>query len=148
MIKRLNIMNFILLICLFAVFQISSCLKIRSLPKLDRSSISRWAANNENFDNLTPNENSKINKRVVVEITTRNEITAAVATKSKRARRTGVYKEQKETAVEKIMDSPFSTFLGILFNPTTLVLAIYLSSIGWSKVLWLQVTIRLYKCLQ
>lgn len=49
-----------------------------------------------------------------------------------------VYQEAKEDKVVEIMDSPALKVVGILFNPSTLVLALYLSSIGWSKVLWLQ----------
>ena len=53
-----------------------------------------------------------------------------------------VYKEYKEDKVAKVIDSPVLKVFGLLFNPSTMVLILYLSSIGWSKVMWLQ---RIFK---
>ena len=50
----------------------------------------------------------------------------------------GVYEEEKEDKMIEIVDSPVLKVLSILLNPSTMVLALYLSSVGWSKVLWLQ----------
>jgi hypothetical protein len=36
------------------------------------------------------------------------------------------------------MENPLLRVFGILFNPTSMLVALYLSSIGWSKVMWLQ----------
>ena len=51
-----------------------------------------------------------------------------------------VYEDEKDSNNKafEVMDSPAMKFVGFLFNPSTLVLVLYLSSIGWSKVLWLQ----------
>jgi len=49
-----------------------------------------------------------------------------------------VYKERKEDVVDKVMDSPLSAIFTILFNPVTMVLALYFWSMAWSKVSWLQ----------
>ena len=49
-----------------------------------------------------------------------------------------VYKEYKEDRVANTLDSPVVKFLGVLLNPTSMLLILYLSSIGWSRVLWLQ----------
>ena len=125
--------------------------RIRSLPKYERSSSAIWSSDensNSNINNLI-NVNKNSGKKIIIEITTKTEIVAAATTslpstttgsKSRKARRTSVYKEQKETIAEKITDSPLNIIITIMFNPTFLVLAIYLSSIGWSKVLWLQVS--------
>lgn len=41
--------------------------------------------------------------------------------------------------MEKLIDSPVSTVASFLLNPTTLVLVVYLSSVAWGQVSWLQV---------
>ena len=55
-----------------------------------------------------------------------------------------VYKEYKEDKVAEVIENPLFRVFGILFNPTSMLVALYLSSIGWSKVLWLQRIFRLF----
>ena len=52
--------------------------------------------------------------------------------------KTSLYNERKEEIADKVMDSPIANIFTILFNPTSLVLALYFSSIAWSKVSWMQ----------
>ena len=50
-----------------------------------------------------------------------------------------LYDEVKENQMQRaLVESPLMKVFGILFNPTTLLIAMYLSGIAWSKVLWLQ----------
>jgi hypothetical protein len=83
-------------------------------------------------------KNPKQEKQIKIEIVARKEV--AVKKKETAKKRVGVYKEVKESVIEKAIDSPLSTVLAIIFNPAILVLAIYFSSVGWNKVLWLQVS--------
>ena len=46
--------------------------------------------------------------------------------------------EHKTDRVAEVMENPLLRVFGILFNPTSMLVALYLSSIGWSKVMWLQ----------
>ena len=55
-----------------------------------------------------------------------------------------VYRERKEEVVEKVLDSPISAVFGILFNPTTMVLALYFSSIAWTKVKWINNLLKMF----
>ena len=55
-----------------------------------------------------------------------------------------VYRERKEEVVEKVLDSPISAVFGILFNPTTMVLALYFSSIAWTKVKWINNLLKVF----
>ena len=56
-----------------------------------------------------------------------------------------VYKEEKENKVmDAISSTPVMNVFGILFNPTSLLLVLYFSSIGWSQVLWLQKFLSLF----
>lgn len=55
-----------------------------------------------------------------------------------------VYEEEKEDKMIEIVDSPALKVLSVLLNPSTMVLALYLSSVGWSKVLWLQKFFRIF----
>ena len=59
-----------------------------------------------------------------------------------------VYKEYKEDKVAKVIDSPVLKVFGLLFNPSTMVLILYLSSIGWSKVMWLQRIFKGWICMR
>ena len=53
-------------------------------------------------------------------------------------------KEEKEDKMIEIVDSPALKVLSVLLNPSTMVLALYLSSVGWSKVLWLQKFFKIF----
>jgi hypothetical protein len=55
-----------------------------------------------------------------------------------------VYKENKEDVFETVIDSPLLNVIGILFNPLTLVLALYFSSVAWSNVLWFQQILKIF----
>lgn len=55
-----------------------------------------------------------------------------------------VYKESKEDVFETVIDSPLLNVIGILFNPLTLVLALYFSSVAWSNVVWFQQILKLF----
>ncbi len=55
-----------------------------------------------------------------------------------------VYEEEKEDKMIEIVDSPALKVLSVLLNPSTMVLALYLSSVGWSKVLWLQKFFKIF----
>lgn len=55
-----------------------------------------------------------------------------------------LYKESKEDVVADVMDSPVSKIFGIAFQPITLLLALYLSSMGWSRMIWLQKFLKIF----
>jgi hypothetical protein len=55
-----------------------------------------------------------------------------------------VYEEEKEDKMIEIVDSPALKVLSVLLNPSTMVLALYLSSVGWSKVLWVQKFFKIF----
>ena len=78
---------------------------------------------------------------VVIEIVAKRTSTKARAASSSYST---LYKETKEDVVADVMDSPVSKIFEIALNPTTLLLALYLSSIGWSQVLWLQKFLNLF----
>lgn len=69
---------------------------------------------------------------------------AAVKTKAKSMSYSSTYKENKEDRVVNLLDSPVSRILGGLLNPVTMLLVLYFSSIGWSKVLWLQKVLKVF----
>jgi hypothetical protein len=80
---------------------------------------------------------------VVLEIITRREVSVSKATLEREEQHVvaafdSMYDDDKEEFALKVVDSPALKILGFLLNPSTMVLALYLSSIGWSKVLWLQ----------
>jgi hypothetical protein len=89
-------------------------------------------------------------KPVIIEIVAKRSATKTkkAATKAKSRTASGysqsLYKESKQDRVAEVMDSPFLKVFGVLFNPTTLVLALYFSSIGWSQVLWLQKILKVF----
>ena len=134
------------LICLFPY---TSSYRLRSLIKHKNAFILNSQAD-EMINPLKAQTNNN-NKQVVIEIITRKQSSVAEQTKgsktsqnNKKVSRTvkrGAYKETKESVLEKVIDSPVTSVLGFLFNPTTLLLGLYVSSIGWNKVLWLQVYI-------
>ena len=68
----------------------------------------------------------------------------AEKTKAKSMSYSSTYKENKEDKVMDALDSPVLKFFGVLLNPTTLLLALYFSSIGWSQVLWLQKILNVF----
>ena len=68
----------------------------------------------------------------------------AEKTKAKSMSYSSTYKENKEDKVLDVLDSPVLKLFGVLLNPTTLLLALYFSSIGWSQVLWLQKILNVF----
>jgi len=55
-----------------------------------------------------------------------------------------VYKEVKEDKVAKVMDSSVLKVFEVLFNPLSLCIALYASSVGWSQVLWIQKLLKVF----
>ena len=72
------------------------------------------------------------------------EGTSVVARSYNAPYKTTLYNERKEEIADKVMDSPISNIFTILFNPTSLVLALYFSSIAWSKVSWMQSLLKVF----
>jgi hypothetical protein len=126
----------------FVVFCYGSlALKVRQLRHMVPVSTCRIAQSIGNAD-----ANRQSARPVIVHIVSKKETRrdSHLATGSSAKRSTGrkytTYKEaQSSNVLEKISDSPITTFFGYILNPTTMLLTIYLSSIGWSKVLWVQV---------
>jgi len=81
-------------------------------------------------------------KPVILEIISKKAATKARAKSSTSYKST--YKETKEDKVINVMDSPVAKVVGVLLNPTTLLLALYFSSVGWSQVLWLQKILNVF----
>jgi len=92
---------------------------------------------------MSRQEEGRNNKEIIIEIVSRrrnsDRETKIVAFDS-------VYEDvvEEKTVIEKAVDSPLSKVLEVCFNPTTLLLAVYLSSIGWSKVTWLQQILKIF----
>jgi predicted SprT family Zn-dependent metalloprotease len=56
-----------------------------------------------------------------------------------------LYEEVKEKQMQRaLVENPIWKVFGILFNPTTLLFALYFSGIAWNKVLWLQNILRIF----
>ena len=87
------------------------------------------------------NSIEKTQEPVIIEIICRQ---TAEKTKAKSMSYSSTYKENKEDKVLDVLDSPVLKFFGVLLNPTTLLLALYFSSIGWSQVLWLQKILNVF----
>ena len=92
-----------------------------------------------------------LQKPIIIELVARKEISSGKQTQSgkeigrkkqsslKSRATAGVYKEKGDTIMEKLVDSPISTLASFLLNPTTLVLVVYLCSVAWGQVSWIQV---------
>lgn len=97
---------------------------------------------------LQLNLNEDIDKPIFVEfITTRKYDNNEITSQREQARIIAyetLYQETKEDKVSIVLDSPIVKALQVCLNPTTLLLAIYLSSIGWSNVLWLQKILKIF----
>jgi hypothetical protein len=87
---------------------------------------------------------------VVVEIVTRGSLQSATPLNEKSeymgivAAYDGVYEEEKEDRMFQLVESPALKVISILLNPSTMVLVLYLTSVGWSKVLWLQKFFKIF----
>ena len=55
-----------------------------------------------------------------------------------------VYEEEKEDRMFQLVESPALKVLSVLLNPSTMVLVLYLTSVGWSKVQWLQKFFKIF----
>jgi hypothetical protein len=55
-----------------------------------------------------------------------------------------VYEEEKEDRMFQLVESPALKVLSVLLNPSTMVLVLYLTSVGWSKVIWLQKFFKIF----
>jgi len=90
-------------------------------------------------------------KEVVIELVRTTSSSSTSSPSSRRSARVvgsnayNLYKDQEEDRmVNALTDSPVLKVVGLLFNPTTLLLVMYFSSIGWSQVLWLQKIFKLF----
>jgi hypothetical protein len=83
------------------------------------------------------------NGEAIVEVVTRRPVTSRLRTKEVESF-DSIYKEYKEDRVAEVMESPFLKIFGFLFNPTSMLVVLYLSSIGWSQVMWLQRIFKLF----
>lgn len=110
---------------------------------------------NRNSKFLSMQINSKPEKSIIIELIARKEITGKrlqsgreVGQKKQSGLKSrasaGLYKEKGDTIMEKLVDSPVSTLASFLLNPTTLVLVVYLSSVAWGQVSWVQVRYSIY----
>lgn len=92
---------------------------------------------------LSARQQDSAENEVILEIITRREVGVSKTAFEREEQHVvaafdSVYDDDKEEFALKVVDSPALKILGFLLNPSTMVLALYLSSIGWSKVLWLQ----------
>lgn len=56
-----------------------------------------------------------------------------------------LYKQSKDDRISSIvMDSPVSKILELVFNPLSLCLMLYFSSVGLSKIVWLQKILKIF----
>jgi hypothetical protein len=93
----------------------------------------------QSIEQLLRNENGDL-KTITVEVISRRSVT-----QERSLAYDGLYKEVKEDKFAVVRDSPFAKGLSILFSPGLLCLAIYFSSFGWSKILWLGRKLNLVK---
>eukprot|EP01041_Mallomonas_annulata_P001370 gene1370-2643_t len=101
-----------------------------------------------NKKSFSPSKLNARKKNVVIEVTSKSKVQKkSLKAEGKQSVYDSVYEEQVEdqkNIIEKAIDSPFSKVLEICFNPTTLLLALYVSSVGWSKVLWFQRILKIF----
>jgi hypothetical protein len=85
---------------------------------------------------------------VTVEVQTRSVLVESSSKKSEEVAFIGyqsLYEEVQENRMQRaLVENPVLKVLGLLFNPTTLLFAMYFSGIAWSKVLWLQKLLSIF----
>lgn len=123
----------VVLICLGFLLSETAALKLLPLDKASRQPFT--------IMKVDLNSMQKAEKPVIIEIICKS---TAEKTKSKSMTYSSTYKENKEDKVLDVLDSPVLKLFGVLLNPTTLLLALYFSSIGWSQVLWLQKILNIF----
>ena len=111
----------------------TSSLKLRPMNKQSRQPFT--------IMKVDLNSMQETQKPIILEIVCKQ---TATKTKAKSMSYSSTYKENKEDKVLDVLDSPVLKLFGVLLNPTTLLLALYFSSIGWSQVLWLQKILNVF----
>lgn len=122
-----------MLVCILIALEETSALKLLPLNKQSKQPFTVMK--------VDLNSVGQTEKPVILEIVCKQ---AATKTKARTTSYTSTYKENKEDKVSDVLDSPVLKFFGVLLNPTTLLLALYFSSIGWSQVLWLQKILNVF----
>ena len=84
-------------------------------------------------------------ENVIIEIITKKPLQEREASQNSEvldvvASYDGVYKEYKEEKLEKVMDSGVGKVMGILFSPTSMLLAMYVATnfASWTQKSWVQ----------
>ena len=129
------LVNCAMLICMLIALEDSSSLKLFPLNKQSKQPFTVMK--------VDLNSVGQTDKPVILEVICKQSATAT-KTKARSTSYTSTYKENKEDKVSDVLDSPVLKFFGVLLNPTTLLLALYFSSIGWSQVLWLQKILNVF----
>jgi hypothetical protein len=122
-----------MLVCILLALEETSALKLLPLNKQSKQPFTVMK--------VDLNSVGQTEKPVILEIICKQ---TATKTKARTTSYTTTYKENKEDKVSDALDSPVLKFFGVLLNPTTLLLALYFSSIGWSQVLWLQKILNVF----
>ena len=92
---------------------------------------------------------------ITIEVTTRTRVSAPETLSSqteKKESRTipiigaqSLYEEVKDNQMQRaLVENPVLKVLGLVFNPTTLLFAMYFSGVAWSKVQWVQRILRIF----
>jgi hypothetical protein len=115
------------------LFTETSSLKLKPLNKVSQQPFT--------IMKVDLNSIQETEKPVILEIICKQTVTK---TKAKSMSYSSTYKQNKEDKVLDVLDSPVLKLFGVLLNPTTLLLALYFSSIGWSQVLWLQKILNVF----
>lgn len=129
----LTMVNCVIVVCILLALEETSSLKLLPPNKQSRHPFTVMK--------VDLNSVGQSDKPVILEIICKQ---TATKTKARSTSYTSTYKENKEDKVSDVLDSPVLKIFGVLLNPTTLLLALYFSSIGWSQVLWLQKILNVF----
>ena len=90
------------------------------------------------------NDLEKVDKNIIIEVVTRRPTSSKDSTKITASN--SLYKQIKEEKAlrDKVIDSGFGKFIGMVLNPTTLLLGMYVATYGWSGVIWLQRFLKIF----
>ena len=92
---------------------------------------------------------------ITIEVTTRTRVSAPESLSSQTEKKESktipiigaqsLYEEVKDNQMQRaLIENPVLKVLGLVFNPTTLLFAMYFSGVAWSKVQWLQRILRIF----
>lgn len=132
------------LLCVVFTIYISLCIALINLPIRIQRTRSQLALQHDAGNGI---DSSSTKKFIIVEVSSKKRLhfpRIETEDTSNIVAYNSVYKEAKEDKLSVVLDSPVMKVAEILFNPITLCLAIYFSSFGWSRLIWLQKILKIF----